>query len=119
MTSGVLSPGGRLIDFATSEESLCLKTTAIGGGDVPLSFLKFYLDIRLTAEENLDNPQGNESVLGNVRSVETAALFRAASMGLLYPVPYSSGPRGMGVFSVSTSASKLAYLGSSPHQLTF
>jgi len=117
--SGVLSTAGRLIDFATSEESLCLRTTAIVGGDVPLPLLKLYLDIRLTTEENQQNPQGNETVLGNVRSVEMASLFRVASMGLLHPVPYSSGPRDMGVFSVSTSASKLAYLGSSPHQLTF
>jgi len=80
----------------------------IGSGDVPLPVLKFYFDIRLTTEENHENPQGNEWVLGNIRSVETAALFRAASMGLLNPLPYSSGPRDMGVFSVSTSASELA-----------
>jgi hypothetical protein len=58
--SGVLSPAGRLINFATSEEFFCLKTTVIGGGDVPLPVLKFYFDIRLTTEENHENPQGNE-----------------------------------------------------------
>ena len=62
---------------------------------MPLPFLKFYLNIRLTTDKNHENLQGNERVLGNVRSV---ALFRAASMGLLYPVPYSSGPTDMGVF---------------------
>lgn len=45
--SGVLSTAGRLIDIATSEESLCLKTTAI----------------RLTTEKNHENPQGNDRVL--------------------------------------------------------
>jgi len=96
--SGVNSPASILIDFATSEESLCVKTTAIGGGDVPLPFSKLYLDICLTTDKNHENPQGNERVLGNVRSVETVALLRASLMGLLYPVPYSSGPRDMGVF---------------------
>ena len=85
---------------------------------MPLPVLKFYLDIRLTTDKNHENPQGNERVLGNVRSVETVALFRAASLGLIYPVPYSSGPRDMGVFR-SAPVSPNSPLGSSLHQPTF
>jgi hypothetical protein len=63
VVSGVFTPAGRLIDFATCEESLYLKTTAIGDGYVPLPILKFYFDILLTTEENHENLQVTEECL--------------------------------------------------------
>jgi hypothetical protein len=50
--SGVFPPSRRLMDFDTCEKSLYLKTAGIGGGYVPFPVLRFYLDIRLTTEQN-------------------------------------------------------------------
>jgi hypothetical protein len=56
--SGVLSPAGGLTDFATSEEVTMPEDNSDCRGDVPLLFLKFYLDIRLTIEENQEKSPG-------------------------------------------------------------